>query len=98
METENKLEEAKYFFNRMKENIANPKVLGFNPSAFINAARSVTWFMQKEYSDNPRFKSWYVSKRKELEEDKVCKFFHDLRTANIHLEFPKFKRDIAVNL
>jgi hypothetical protein len=58
METENKLEEAKYFFNQMKDNLHNPQILGFNLSAFITAARTVTWFMQKENAPNPRFKTW----------------------------------------
>lgn len=98
METENKLEEAEYFFNQMKENLDNPKVLGFNLSAFVNATRSVTWFMQKEYTESPKFHNWYRLKQKGMKEDSVCRFFHDLRTANIHFESPKINRNIKVNL
>src|ERR1044072_1699018 len=98
MKTENKLEEAEYFFNQMKENLDNPKVLGFNLSAFINAARSITWFMQKEYASNPKFKSWYELEQKEMKNDSICKFFHDIRTANIHYESPKINRNIEINL
>lgn len=98
METEKKVEEAEYFFNQMKENLDNPKVLGFNLSAFINASRSITFFMQKEHAANPRFKPWYESKQNEMKEDTICKFIKELRTANIHFESPKTSRDITVPL
>ena len=98
METENKLEEAKYFFNQIKNSLNNPQILGFNLSAFITAARTVTWFMQKEYSANPKFKTWYEAKQKEMKEDSVCKFFHNLRTANIHTKSPETNREVSVSI
>lgn len=98
MQTENKLYEAKYFFNQMKYNLNNPQILGFNISAFITAARTVTWFMQKEYASNPKFSSWYETKQQEMKDDSVCKFFHDLRTANIHTHSPKTHREVSVSI
>src|SRR5215204_4740198 len=96
MQTENKLKEAKYFFNQMKDNLNNPEILGYNLSAFVTAARTVTWFMQKEYASNPKFSSWYETKQREMKSDSVCKFFHDLRTANIHTESPRTHREVSV--
>lgn len=98
MEIENKLEEAQYFLNQMKKYLDNPKVLGFNLSAFITAARSITYFMQKEYVHNLRFENWYNSKQEEMKKDTICKFFHNLRNANVHTELPKTKRDVTVSL
>jgi hypothetical protein len=76
MHTENKLKEAKYFFNQMKVNLNNPEILGYNLSAFITAARSITYFMQKEYDSTPNFESWYKTKQQEMIDDPVCQFFH----------------------
>ena len=33
-----------------------------------------------------------------MKDDSVCKFFHDLRTANIHTESPRKHREVSVSL
>ena len=38
-------------------------------------ARSVTFLLQKQYSDTPGFKDWYKSQRSTLEADLLAKFF-----------------------
>ena len=57
--TRQKLDEAHYFFEKMKESVEENNVFGYNLSAFLTAARSVTLFMQKEYSDKIGFDNWY---------------------------------------
>jgi hypothetical protein len=96
MQTENKLEEARYFLNQLNDNLNNPQFLGFNLSAFITAARTVTYFMQKEYATKPNFSSWYENKQQEMKDNSVCKFFHGIRNANIHTESPRTHREVNV--
>lgn len=61
-----------------------------NFAAFVNAARSTTFVLQKEFKTNPKFIEWYGNpdkpkealegtKRHEMKNDKLCKFFLDLR-------------------
>ena len=57
--TRQKLDEAHHFFEKMKESVEENNVYGYNLSVFLTAARSVTLFMQKEYSDKIGFDNWY---------------------------------------
>lgn len=83
-ETEKKLRESQYFYNQMLENYAEPEKFEFNLQAFLSAARSVTFVMQKEYSKKPNFEEWYELKRKEMQADEMLRFFHKARTVSIH--------------
>ena len=58
------LNEAEYFYQKMEETEKIPKEFRYNLNAFISRARSVTWVLKKQYSENPRFKVWYAKKRK----------------------------------
>ena len=46
--TEDKLSEAKYFLERMKEHVMDREAFRYNLSAFLTAFRSVTFIMRKE--------------------------------------------------
>jgi hypothetical protein len=54
--------------------------------------------MQKEYASSAEFSAWYDIKQNEMKNDSVCKFFHDLRTANINTESPKTHRKLSVSI
>jgi hypothetical protein len=79
-----KLEETEYFFEEMKRNIENVKIFTFNLSAFITAARSVTFFMQAESQNVMGFKEWYAEKQELMKADKDFKFFNEMRNATVH--------------
>ena len=82
--TQLKLEEAQYFFEQMKANLANPKYFKFNLSAFASASRSVIFVMLSEYkikvnSEDPSwtwFKEYVLDA---LEKEEIPHFFKDLR-------------------
>jgi hypothetical protein len=80
--TRHKLEESEYFFERMKDNLDSRKPFGFNLSAFLSAARSVTFIMRKEFSRTTWFKGWYDNKLRRMDSD--FRFFNDMRVATIH--------------
>ena len=82
--TRQKLEEAKYFLSQMQANIENPKNFAFNLSAFLSAARSVTFVMRSEFARFSGFDGWYKSKQEEMNGDGDFKFFNDMRVVTIH--------------
>ncbi|MGD1837727.1 MAG: hypothetical protein ACPKPY_06680 [Nitrososphaeraceae archaeon] len=97
-ETESKLNEARYFLNQMTNTLNNSEILGYNTSAFISAARSVTWVLQKEYKDENTFGEWYNAKQEEMKNDSIYKFFNDLRRITIHLESIKINTKTSVTI
>jgi hypothetical protein len=58
-----KLGEAKYFLDRMRESQPDGTAFKYNLSAFLSAARSVRNFLRAEYENVPGFMQWWESKR-----------------------------------
>jgi hypothetical protein len=83
-DTRYKLEEAQHFFEQMKKNIEDDKLFGFNLSAFLTASRSITFFIQNEFSSKTGFKNWYENKQKLMGSDCSFKFFNEMRAATVH--------------
>ena len=83
-DTKRKLEEAKYFLKQMQKNKNQYHPFIYNLSAFLSAARSITFFMQKLYKKAPNFNKWYNLKQNEMKKDKDFDFFNDMRLATVH--------------
>ena len=87
-ETRYKLREARYFLERMQENItSNRDAFTFNLSAFLSAARSVRQFLMAEYRCVTGFGEWWKAKRQNewLDPIKAANvFFEDARNQVIH--------------
>lgn len=74
---------------RLMEQSHNIEELEINFAAFVISARSVTFVLQKEFSDNKKFLKWYgdrdkptkETKRYEMREDLLCKYFLGLRNS-----------------
>ncbi len=84
MYAEEKLEEALYFLLQMRQSYIDRKHFIYNMNAFLNSARNVTFTLQEEFANNPKFKTWYPQKQKEIKEDKMMSFFNDLRVVSVH--------------
>lgn len=82
--TLDKLFEVKYFLERMIDFQTNRMPFKYNLSAFLAAFRSVTFFMQKEYSGIENFSRWYSIKQKELESDEKMQLLNSKRVMTIH--------------
>lgn len=74
-----KVAEADYFLGRMKETSAQIEEMRFLFSAFVSAARSVTFSLQAVMSGYPDFDSWYQPRQERLKESRLARFFVDLR-------------------
>lgn len=80
-----KFSEAIYFFNRMIETRTNVSQFPFHLSAFLSALRSVTFYLQAQFSEHPRFAAWYDAKRGEMRTDPLLRMLKDLRDEALHV-------------
>src|ERR1700733_14353832 len=58
---------------------ARGESFGYNLNAFLSAARSVTFLLQKEYSKIDGFAEWWALERTTLAADPAARFFLELR-------------------
>jgi hypothetical protein len=88
--TRQKLGEAKFFLDKLDEHcyenlaerFADPRVSEAFPyylSAFISAARSVTWILRSEYGRFPDWKAWWNSEVPAAHVAQLLRLFTELR-------------------
>jgi hypothetical protein len=65
LRVEERLMEAEYFARRMFES-PDSTILGYELSAFLSAARSVTFLLQKEFAAVDGFEAWWTADRTKL--------------------------------
>lgn len=75
---EERLLEAAHFARRLGRQ-RDPNRLGYELNAFLAAARSVTFLLQKEMAAVPGFAKWWDGQRKQLANDSAANFFLKLR-------------------
>lgn len=78
LRVEERLMEAEYFARRMSD-LPDSASLGYELNAFLSAARSVTFLLQKEFSATEGFKAWWGADRAKLANDEAALFFLELR-------------------
>lgn len=61
--TRYKLEEARFFLAHLEKDWRHVPQVDFYLSAFVSAARSVTWVMKAEFGHFPGWARWYESKK-----------------------------------
>jgi len=73
----NRLKQVEYHFNNMQEKAKKFAFGEFDHElcAFIDAARNVTFAMQKECANKPKFGEWYAKKQEEMKKDELLSFF-----------------------
>lgn len=75
---EERLLEAAHFARRLGRQ-RHPNRFGYELNAFLAAARSVTFLLQKEMAAVPGFGNWWDGQRKQLANDSAANFFLKLR-------------------
>jgi hypothetical protein len=87
--TQDKLDEARFFLGHLREEAVElmrqkPEAFGHYLSAFITAARSVPWVLQKEETE--KYRAWISEWDATLttEDKEFLKFTNDRRTDEIH--------------
>jgi hypothetical protein len=90
--TRHKIQEAEYFLFKTKPTLEDDNVFYYNLSAFLSAARSITYYMQKQYKtgkskkDKKDFDEWYRPKQQKMRDDPELKYLITARDAAIHIE------------
>ncbi len=79
-----KYQEASYFYTQMSKVSDEPDAFKYNLSAFLSAFRSVTLYLQAEFSSDPRFGSWYKEKRNEMPGDPILRLLNEQRRITVH--------------
>lgn len=74
-----KLAEASFFLLKADENWRNVPDFDFYLSAFISAARSVTWVMNAEFCKVPGWREWFDAKKPNAEIRDFLRRINDLR-------------------
>ena len=81
--TREKLEEAKFFLDQLEKNYGHSPEIRYYFSAYISAARSVTWVMRNEYQDILGWEEWYVSQAPDTDGVQFLKRINELRVENV---------------
>jgi hypothetical protein len=80
-----KLTEADFFLEELAASHLSWLRTRFMFSAFVSAARSVTFALQASLKGAPGFTEWYDQKQDKLRKDRLARFFHECRTDAQHL-------------
>lgn len=81
--TQYKLEEARFFLSLFKDNWRNVPDVDYFLSAFVSAARSVTWVMRYEFSHNVGWDEWFRAQRPSPQIAALLKKMTDVRNRSI---------------
>lgn len=77
--TKYKLEEAKFFLLALEQNWRHFPHVDYFLSAFVSAARSVTWVMRSEYGHKPSWIEWFEAKKPSSGTRELMKRMNDVR-------------------
>lgn len=82
-----KVQEAEYFLLMMERVGRKLDFRGVQhcASAFVSAARSITFAMQSSLKGLPAFDTWYSVHQARLRADPLARFFHEFRTLTQHI-------------
>lgn len=75
----------------MELNFQDITIFTYSLLAFLPIARSVTLVFQKQFHGNKQLMDWYESKVKEWEDNKIMKFFIEMRNVSLKEHTPKMK-------
>lgn len=95
---EDKMQEAYFFYERMKESSEIDFAFKFYLSAFLSASRSVLQYIEDDVNGKKGkeigSQYWYD----EINKDDMIKFFKNKRDFNIHKKTIKTKKDILIRI
>ncbi len=84
MSATEKFSEAVYFCNCLIETRNNVHTFPFNLSAFLSAARSVTFYLQEQFEADPVFREWYAERQSEMRGEPLLRMLKDMRDEALH--------------
>jgi len=91
MNAQRKLQQAKYHLEEMKKYSGKQDEYMFNLVSFIQSAREITWYLQKEFKNDPKFDNWYKARQEEMRGDDILRFFKEKRNVVVKQSYPDLK-------
>jgi hypothetical protein len=76
--------QAEYFLNQLARE-QNLVAIRANVVAFASAYRSITYALQASLAGDPCFKEWYVSRRCQLSQSELAKYFRAFSRITHHI-------------
>jgi len=74
-----KVAETDFFLTQLKSDTEYLQEFGFYFSAFVSAARSITFSLQAVMSHYPGFNEWYPMRQEKLKQISLARFFVEIR-------------------
>lgn len=74
-----KVAEADFFIKKLSGEATDPTTIAFYFSAYVAAARSITFCLQAVLNNMPGFSKWYQQKQDKLKQDSLARFFVEAR-------------------
>jgi hypothetical protein len=96
--TRDKLKEAHFFLQKLKEHYAQHPDIDYYLSAFISSSRSVIWVMQSEYSSIKGWREWYDSREPTLKEALFLKSINEVRIRSEKKEPLQTSSQVAISI
>jgi hypothetical protein len=93
-----KLEEARYFFAHLEKDWRHVPQFEFYLSAFVSAARSVTWIMRSEYNKRPGWQDWFTARQPPPHLRDTLKGMNDLRVRSTKAEPIRTRTSVRLNI
>lgn len=81
---DNKVAEAEFFLQKMSDAGTNIFEMRCYFSAFLAATRTITLALQQFKDDIPGFEEWYQPHQDKLKNNRLAKFFLDIRNSHLH--------------
>ncbi|MFD2046402.1 hypothetical protein ACFSTA_18830 [Ornithinibacillus salinisoli] len=96
--TIDKLNEAEFFLNKLKEHKNVIPEFDYFLNAFVSSARAVLWIMNYEYDSNNKWKNWYNEKSTSESEDILLRGITNMRNRSLKQAPLKTKKYHIMNL
>ncbi len=82
--THDKLNEAHHFIHEMADHYHQPDEFRYSLSAFLQAARNITFVLQSELSNKAGFKEFWTNHQNTMRSDSDLKLLNDARITVVH--------------
>ena len=79
LKAQNKLKEAKFFLEKMRESHSGSEEFDYYLNAFIGSCRSIQWVLSSQFNKNDSLKEWLDNQQSSEEEKALLKLTNDLR-------------------
>lgn len=93
-----KLEEARFFHQHLKKHWRQVPHYEFYLSAFVSAARSVTWVMKFEYGRRPGWQAWFDERQPPSHMRDLLRKMNDLRVRSTKSEPIRTRTSVKFNV